>query len=716
MGIFITSMGVISPLGAGIDAFRASLRTTATAIAPVSLFSEDRPLPVGEIRDPLPDTGLPRTHALALIAAEEALAKPHPDIDAIVFGGTTGGMPDTEIRLMAGETDPAGFRPHGTGTVAEALARRFGCAGPVITVSTACSSGSAAIQIALHLLRSGRARCVLAGGADALCHLTYHGFHTLQLIDPTGPRPFDKSRKGMSVGEGAAVVVMEAADSPPADALAEVIGGGLSCDAFHPTAPHPEGRGAAAAIRAALADAGLAPEAIDYINLHGTGTPDNDRSEARALNAVFGAPGPPASSIKGAMGHPLAAAGAIEAAASVLALSEGLIPASTGFRERDPEITLTLVETPEHRAVRTVLSNSFGFGGNNAALVFATPVSCGNRDAGASNLKPLRVRAASCLTGAGDLGRTLKALADGASCAGLLSLDAVSEGLSPRLVRRLKRLSRMALGLSAAAAGHAEKPTSVFWATGWGPLSETHNFLTQLFETGKRFAGPTDFVGSVHNAPAGHIAIHFGAEGPNLTLTGGDASFEQALLCACILAGDIAGAFLVVGGDEWHPGFSRLFDPSAALDDIPSDGGAALLIRSDGCSGDGCPGVFPRFLAMAGPSGPADMVRALGGAGRIRERFGAIFAGIPAAWRHKGDAAIEDFRTRSGFDGPVLDYRKRIGEFASASAVAAALAVACVKEGRILAPPDISNPVFLDGRGILVLGFGQHLSAVEVLP
>ena len=196
---------------------------------------------------------------------------------------------------------------------------------------------------------------MLAGGADGLCRLTYYGFNSLQLVDPAGARPFDKDRRGMSLGEGSAMLILEAAAEPPAGTLAEVLGIGLSCDAYHPAAPHPEGAGALRAMRQALSEAGLKASQIEYINLHGTGTPDNDLAEARAVQALFGQSAlPPVSSLKGALGHTLGAAGAINAAVSVLCISLGIIPANTGCREPDPALHIMPVAAPLRRPVRAV--------------------------------------------------------------------------------------------------------------------------------------------------------------------------------------------------------------------------------------------------------------------------------------------------------------------------------------------------------------------------
>ena len=352
MRVFVTSLGIISPIGENASQTVAALETSACGLAPLALFpsSVEPPLPSGEVTSFIPGT-VPRTHGLALIAAREAMAVSHGPPDAMVIGVTTGGMPASELFLKNNAPDPEKFRYHGTGTVAHYLAGALGCHGPVLTVSTACSSGMVALKIALELLKSGKARRVLAGGVDGLCRLTYYGFNSLQLVDPAGARPFDKDRRGMSVGEGAAMLLLEAAADPPAGALAEVLAVGLTCDAYHPAAPHPDGAGAVQAMREALAGAGCAASDIDYINLHGTGTPDNDAAEARALQALFRTmPLPPVSSIKGAVGHTLGAAGAINAAISVLSIVHGILPANTGCCLPDPALQLIPLSSPLSQA------------------------------------------------------------------------------------------------------------------------------------------------------------------------------------------------------------------------------------------------------------------------------------------------------------------------------------------------------------------------------
>jgi len=262
--------------------------------------------------------------------------------------------------------------------------------------------------------------------------------------------------------------------------------------------------------------------------------------------------------------------------------------------------------------------------------------------------------------------------------------------------------------------GATPPPSSVFFGTGLGALSETYGFLTNLYESGERFSSPTDFVGSVHNAPAGHVAIMFGATGPNVTMTGGDYSFEQALLTACHLGRGKGKSALVIGADEYHEKLSRLFDPSVLLGDIPSAGGAALLL-SPASTAAGVT-VFPTFYGVADKNLDvvAALVQCLGGPERIQTRFGVLLAGIPAASRQEGTAQLDAFLSCSGFREAVIEYRRLTCEFSSASAVATSMAVRFTQEGVVPGPLCSGQTLRLAGKGSLVIGFGKCVTAVEV--
>jgi len=717
--IFVIGMGMISPLGENVPATLQALYQGNSGLRTLSRFPAPYRLPVGEIAGGLLSAEpLPTTHQLALAAAREAMESQTEPPESVIVGVTTGGMPLTEEKLRQGVTDPAAYRYHATSSIAAYIAEELGCRGPVWTVSTACSSGAAALALSLEMLRSGRFQRVLAGGVDALCRLTYHGFHALQLLDPRGARPFDLHRKGLSLAEGAAMLLLVSAEHPPAGALAELAGAGLSCDAWHAAAPHPEGAGALKAMEIALADAGISVAEVDHVSLHGTGTPDNDVAEARAIRGLFGESVPPVASVKGALGHPLAAAGAMEAVISVATLLSGTIPPTVGFEVPDPALDIQPASERVKHAVNTVLSNSFGFGGNNAALVFRHCEFPG-RHRGEKKTPSFAVLGEACLTGAGDLRATLAVLEAGKSCQGRQEAAILSRSLDSRVVRRLKRLPRMALALAAAAcpAGASETlPNSVFFGTGWGPLSETHDFLTRLFESGDRFSSPADFIGSVHNAPAGQVGMEFKAMGPNVTLTGGEAAFEQALASAALLASGGEETLLALGADEYSPDWSPLFDRSAVMS-VPSDGGGALWLKRSVAAAEGLR-ICPSFLSSGERNEQVveDLAGRLGGGAAIFCRYAAILAGMPAAQRRESQRRLERFLALTGFSGPVLDYRKWVGEFASASAVAAILGVSFVRKGEIPAVLNDGLACPLGGRGLLVLGLGDEVSAVEILP
>jgi 3-oxoacyl-(acyl-carrier-protein) synthase len=716
--VYIAGIGIVSSLGSGLTATRQALTANRSGIRPLALFEllQGSPLPVGQTAEPPgPPEGLPRTHQLACSAALQAMADCPKPPEAVIIGTTTGGILTTETLLRSDDRDAARYRFHGLSTVTEAVARSVNCVGPALTVSTACSSGAVAITLAMRLLQRGEMERILVGGADCLCRLTYFGFHSLQLVDRTGCRPLDLDRQGMSVAEGAALLLLTR--QQPHYPCAVLAGAGFSCDAYHPASPHPDGDGALKAMQAALADAGLQPGDIDYLNLHGTGTPDNDLAEAKAVRRLFSVP-PPLSSIKGATGHSLAASGAIEAVVATIAISDGLLPATTGCRLPDPALGLQPIRSPLRQQVTSVLSNSFGFGGNNCCLVFQAPSPESTRMAPMPKepgKKLLALHGWSCLTGVGDLQATLDSLQAGHTVAGQADLTVVSANLPPRLIRRLKRLPRLALSLATAAVDRTlgtSPPTAIFLGTGWGALSETHDFLMRLAESAEQFPSPTDFVGSVHNAAAGQVAQLLRSTGANVTTSGGDYSFEQALLAADLLLEETGQTALVLGVDEGHQVLSPRFDPSIIPGSQLADGGGAFVIGR--AQAEAPLQVRPPFYRN---SSSDNLVSSLldwcGGRQALEAGCGAILAGIPHDSRHLGEQQLAAFLTLLGATPPVIRYRSLVGEFASASAVAAVLAADLLHNGTLprtlTGVPDAS----LAGKNVLVLGLGICLTAME---
>ncbi|RVU46561.1 beta-ketoacyl-ACP synthase [Rubrivivax rivuli] len=270
----------------------------------------------------------------------------------------TGALPES---LHYGET-------HNTASVARYVRAALGLQGPAHVVSTACSSSAKVFAAAERAIRLGVVDAAVVGGVDSLCMTTLYGFKALELTSGEICRPWDAERAGLSIGEAAAFALLERPDGP-ARAMGWLLGAGESSDGHHMSSPHPEGAGAAMAMRAALASAGLQPGEVGYLNLHGTATPGNDAAEDKAVSAVFGT-ATPCSSTKGYTGHTLGAAGGVEASIALLALEHGLAPPSLNLQTQDPALHAHLLREPLQADLRVVASNSFGFGGSNASLVF----------------------------------------------------------------------------------------------------------------------------------------------------------------------------------------------------------------------------------------------------------------------------------------------------------------------------------------------------------
>ncbi len=411
--VAVTGIGVVSPVGVGRQAFWRALLAGESGIAPVESFDTSRfKVRLGaEVRgfDPAPwcerlrPEELGRASQMAVAAARLALADAGLDVATIdaeragVAMGTTSGEP-LEIERFNDELLGDGRDRRNTARLNGALVTRYPChripaqvaaelgfAGVNVMLPNACAAGNYAVAFARDALASGRAEVMLAGGADAFSRITYTGFARLGAITTDRCAPFDRERKGMVPGEGAGVLVLETlegARARGARVYAEVVGYGLSCDAHHMTAAHPEGEGPARAMTQALADAGLAPEDVDYISAHGTGTPTNDKLETLAVKRAFGevAARVPMSSVKSMLGHTMGAASALEAAVCCLAIDEGWLPPTINYQNPDPECDLDYVPNEARRkTVRVAMNNAYAFGGANASVLFAAP-SLGERE------------------------------------------------------------------------------------------------------------------------------------------------------------------------------------------------------------------------------------------------------------------------------------------------------------------------------------------------
>ncbi len=293
----------------------------------------------------------------------------------VILGTSTAGILEAELAYRHRDAKsgalPSGFDYAATQnsfSVVDYVRQRLELAGPAAAVSCACASGAKVFASARRLIEAGLIDAAVVGGVDSLCLTTLYGFHSLQLTSAAPCRPFDAARDGISIGEAAAFALLEREPGSLSGDDILLLGIGESSDAYHMSAPHPEGLGARTAMRAALAAANLDADAIDYINLHGTATPSNDRAESQAVTSVFG-PTTPCSSTKGATGHTLGAAGALEAVISAIALRQRLMPGGVHTSRVDPQLTAHYLMDNRRFPLERVLSNSFGFGGANCSLI-----------------------------------------------------------------------------------------------------------------------------------------------------------------------------------------------------------------------------------------------------------------------------------------------------------------------------------------------------------
>ncbi len=380
--IAITGLGVVSAAGMGVaDALRTLRTATRPALVPCPVVELPVALPMFAVAGNFPSVD--RTFHLAMAAVGQALADANlqtqpPNWRLGVCLGTTVACQLNDIPFYAdyrttGNPDLAAAERFALGGLAERVARKLHADGPTMTVVNACSSGTDALGVALAWLRSGCCDAVLAGGADELSAIPASGFYALGVTSSTPCQPFDRDRQGLNLGEGAGIVVLETEAgarrrNQPVALLAT--GFGSAADGYHLTAPHPDGIGLELAVRAALKDAEIQADEIDFVNAHGTATLENDRIEGTVLARLFG-PAPRVVSTKGYTGHTLGAAGGVEAVFTALALREGWIPACLGFATRDPEIPFSPLTTTTPVTRQCALSTSLAFGGNNAAVVLA---------------------------------------------------------------------------------------------------------------------------------------------------------------------------------------------------------------------------------------------------------------------------------------------------------------------------------------------------------
>jgi 3-oxoacyl-[acyl-carrier-protein] synthase II len=607
--IAITGLGAVTALGSNVAETWDRVVRGDRGFSDISLFPADgyRVRLVAEvpgIRKDGPDD-FSRTSELALHAAREAMTSAGLDAKrprrvGLVVGGSTAGMLETESTLSVilspeGTVDPEvrdealrRMLSHPLSAPTDRLARELGPFVRVRSLSSACSSGANAMMVGATWLELGLVDAVVCGASDALCRVTLSGFNALGALDPDGARPFDRRRRGLTLGEGAGFVVLERSADARArgkDAVCMLLGWAARAEAHHITNPEPSGDAPSRAMLAALARAGLTVADIDYVNAHGTGTPLNDPMESRALQRVLGedVARVPVSSQKGQFGHTLAAAGAIEATITATAILRGIVPPTGGLEDADPECSLRHVREAEPRPIRAAMSSSFGFGGMDTVLVF------GRADAADRAVAPRRARSvvvtgAAVLTPAGIFAGLDVARVPERDCDG----DAIGYDISAELdghrARRLDRASRLAAIACGRALGEGSKDAGVVLGNAFGAVDGTSAFMRRLREKGARLASPADFPGLVPSSPAGHVSIYLGLAGPTLAVADLATSGECAVT---------QGYELVAAGETDRVAVVAVEEKSTIVDQV-----FRVVFRPDGR--DGAPGERPLRREGAG--------------------------------------------------------------------------------------------------------------------
>ncbi|MER5732890.1 beta-ketoacyl-[acyl-carrier-protein] synthase family protein [Streptomyces sp. NPDC002138] len=594
--VVICGVGAVTAQGDGAEALWEGIRTGHTAIGPVrgmpmegydteiggEVSTDRRPAYDylaafgGQIREPAAD--------FALLAAEEAMEQAGlgslpADRWGVAFGSCNGGLRSAELlaRRAADGTAPEDDGRHyllvPPQAIAEALSSAFGLKGPSLSVNTACASGAHAIAHATDAISAGRADAMLVGGSDAFTETAFAGFTSLQSLSTKPAAPYSRDRDGLSLGEGAGMLVLaeeSVARAAGAPILAEVLGYGLSADGYHATAPHPKGEGAARAIRGALDSAGIAPEDVGYVNGHGTGTPKNDSAESNAVRAAFGeaAQKTALSSSKSMIGHLLGAAGAVEAIVTVKALVEQIAPPTANFTGVDPKCGLDAVPDPGRSlAMNAALSNNFAFAGANACVAFGWPSGHRFTVPAPPAAEKIVITGFAAITSAGDGADALwRAWSEG------VPLGVDEDGLSvaraafdphahiePRVARRMDRLGQLAVASCKGALEHAgltaDERVGVVLGTGLGPMRSIEEFLLPVLGGCPSHGSPAVFPNTVFNAAAGQVAMNVGAKGPTSTVTTGHAAGASALTVAHdLLLQHRADAVLCPAVEDLSPG------------------------------------------------------------------------------------------------------------------------------------------------------------------
>lgn len=571
MNIAITGEGIVSAIGLNKQEVLQSLQERRSGIGKMKyLQSVHHELPVGEVNlsneQMKEKLGIPskqmmsRTSLLGLLAIDQALKEAHVDVTnlrarkavgkplriVLVSGTTVGGMDITELCFdqLEKQESVEFLQHHDCGNSTRLMADHFGIFDEVATLSTACSSAANAIMLGARLLKAGEADLVVAGGTEALSRFHLNGFNSLMILDHEPCRPFDATRAGLNLGEGAAFLVLESeemAQQRKVTPHAYLTGYGNACDAFHQTASSENGEGAYLAMTEALAMAQLSAKDIQYVNAHGTGTPNNDQSESVSLKRVFGDEMPMVSSTKSFTGHTTSASGSLETVICILAMQHHFVPANLGWKNPMENGILPTMET-QNVDLENVLCNSFGFGGNDSSLV----ISLHPKESASEIMRDVKIKVLSKVEINSEE-----------------QLTDIRKYVKPLEVRRMGKIMKSSLlsSLEALQRAGIEVPDSIITGTAYGCLENSERLMEQIKEEGEGMLKPTFFMQSTHNTIGSNIAIKTHCHGYNVTYTQESHSLEWAIRDAELLLRSGKVKNVLVGcHDESTPLFNTLLE------------------------------------------------------------------------------------------------------------------------------------------------------------
>lgn len=709
--IWITGAGIISSIGVGKEETCRSLLEERSGIGELKyLKTEHHEFPVGEVKltdDEMCqrlniDKSVPmtRTALMGMLALQEAIADAGLKKDdlknvGIVSGTTVGGMDKSELYyldFLENDTRNEYIRTHDCGACTEMIADHFGRFAFVTTISTACSSAANAIVLGADMIRNSDAECVIVGGSECITKFHLNGFNSLMILDKEHCRPFDATRAGLNLGEGAAFIVLESeshARRRNCKAKAVLAGYANACDAFHQTASSPDGEGAFRSMTAALQMAGIDHTKIDYINAHGTGTPNNDASESSAIRRIWGDVVPRMSSTKSFTGHTTSASGSIETVICLLAIQNGFIPANLNFSTEDAQCIRPVEKTIRNVKLNNVLCNSFGFGGNDTSIVISSPESDFKFAFAGKDLQLPYIYSASQIS-------VQSALTDEWFDSPVAidepyrrSVDPDFKTYIPPLeARRMGKILKRAIvtSMSALENSGCEKVDAIITGTGLGCIENTEFFLDALSRDGEQLLKPTYFMQSTHNTISSLVGIKMKCNGYNITYAHKELSFESAMYDAWLqFRLRMIDSALVGGHDEMTPSYFKLLEKAGYLgqqSELAGETAVSFVIGSKPKDKHLCR--FGGIRMMYCPDNEEisrQLHELLDSANVPMDDVSGVLTSMNGNAGH--DAYVSKLCGNLFSDIPLLRYKHLFGESYTASGLGLYVAATCLSKGRI---------------------------------